>query len=51
MNFVNGNYNTNPQYLNLYNILNQAAGSAVNSHGTVSANGLFSVLNQMMGYR
>ena len=51
MNFVNGNYNHNPQYQALYNILNQAAGSAVSSNGTVSAGGLFSVLNQMMGGR
>lgn len=50
MNFVNGNYNNNPQYGTLYNILNQAAGNAVNSNGMVSASGLFSVLNQMMGY-
>ena len=51
MNFVNGNYNHNSQYQALYNILNQAAGSAVSSNGTVSAGGLFSVLNQMMGGR
>ena len=50
MNFVNGNYNNNPQYGTLYNILNQAAGNAVNSNGMVSASGLFSVLSQMMGY-
>ncbi len=51
MNFVNGNYNNNPQYSLLYNILNQAAGHAVSGNGTVSASGLFSVLNQMMGGR
>ncbi|MBQ1307770.1 MAG: hypothetical protein IIY56_06425 [Erysipelotrichaceae bacterium] len=50
MNFVNGSYNNNPQYQALYNILNSAAGSAVNSQGTVNANGLFSVLSQLMGY-
>ena len=51
MNFVNGNYNNNSQYQLLYNILNQAAGNAVSNNGTVSASGLFSVLNQMMGGR
>lgn len=51
MNFVNGNYNTNPQYHTLYNILNNAAPNAVYGNGMVSANGLFSVLAQMMGYR
>ena len=51
MNFVNGNYNNNSQYQFLYNILNQAAGNAVSNNGTVSASGLFSVLNQMMGGR
>lgn len=51
MNFVNGNYNNNPQYSALYNILNQAAPTTVNNNGMISANGLFSVLNQMMGYR
>ena len=50
MNFVNGSYNNNSQYQALYNILNSAAGTAVNSQGTVSANGLFSVLSQLMGY-
>ena len=50
MNFDNGSYNNNPQYQALYNILNSAAGSAVNSQGTVNANGLFSVLSQLMGY-
>ena len=50
LNFVNGSYNNNPQYQTLYNILNSAAGSAVNSQGTVSANGLFSVLSQLLGY-
>ena len=50
MNFVNGNYNNNHQYQTLYNILSQAAGQAVNNQGLVSANGLFSVLSQMMGY-
>lgn len=51
MNFVNGNYNNNSQYSTLWNILNQASGSAVNSAGTVSASGLFSVLNALMGGR
>lgn len=46
--FVNGNYNSNPQYNLLYNILAQAAASAVSSSGNVSANGLFSVLNQLL---
>ena len=50
LNFVNGNYNNNNQYHQLYNILNQAAPYAVNSNGMVSANGLFSILNQLMGY-
>ena len=50
INFVNGSYNNNSQYQALYNILNNAAGNAVNSSGTVSANGLFSVLSQLMGY-
>ena len=48
LNFVNGSYNNNSQYSLLYNILSQAAGSAVNNSGTVSANGLFSVLNQLL---
>ena len=51
MNFVNGSYNNNQQYATLYNILNQASGSAVNANGVVNASGLFSVLNQMMGGR
>ncbi|MBR4422462.1 MAG: hypothetical protein IKS69_08010 [Erysipelotrichaceae bacterium] len=50
MNFVNGNYNNNSQYQALYNILNQAAPTAVNNNGMVSASGLFSVLAHMMGY-
>lgn len=51
MNFVNGNYNNNSQYQMLYNILNQAAPTTVNNNGMISASGLFSVLNQMMGGR
>ena len=51
LNFVNGSYNNNQQYATLYNILNQASGSAVNANGVVNASGLFSVLNQMMGGR
>ena len=50
MNFVNGNYNNNSQYQALWNILNQAAPTAVSSNGLVSASGLFSVLAHMMGY-
>ena len=50
MNFVNGNYNNNSSYQSLYNILNGAAPSAVNSSGQISASGLFNVLAQMMGY-
>ena len=50
MNFVNGSYNNNSQYQALYNIFNNAAGNAVNSQGTVSADGLVSVLSQLMGY-
>ena len=48
INFVNGNYNNNSQYGQLFNILSQAAGLAVNNSGTVSASGLFSVLNQLL---
>ena len=48
INFVNGSYNNNSQYSQLFNILSQAAGLAVNNSGTVSANGLFSVLNQLL---
>ncbi len=51
MNFVNGNYNNNSQYGTLYNILNQASGNCVSSSGTVSASGLFSLLNALMGGR
>ncbi len=48
LNFVNGNYNNNSQYNLLYNILAQAAASAVSGNGNVSANGLFSVLDQLL---
>ena len=48
LNFVNGNYNSNPQYNLLYNILSQAAGTGVSSSGNVLASTLFSVLNQLL---
>ena len=51
INFVNGSYNNNSSYSTLYNILSQAAGSAVSSSGTVSASGLFNVLSQLLGGR
>ncbi|MBQ1346637.1 MAG: hypothetical protein IIY65_01430 [Erysipelotrichaceae bacterium] len=48
LSFINGNYNNNPQYSLLYNILSQAAGNIVSGSGNVSAGGLFSVLNQLL---
>ncbi len=48
INFLNGNYNNNPKYALLYNILSQVAASAVSNSGQVSANGLFTVLNQLL---
>lgn len=51
LNFVNGNYNNNQQYYQLYNLLNNAAPSIVNSNGVISSNGLFTLLSQLMGYR
>ena len=50
LNFVNGGYNSNPQYNQMYNILNNSAGNIVGSNGMISASGLFSVLSQLMGF-
>ncbi len=50
LNFVNGGYNSNPQYNSMYNILNGNANNIVGSNGMVSASGLFSVLSQLMGF-
>lgn len=48
-NFVNGNYNNNPQSLQLYNLLNGASQNSFNTNGTINVGSLFNLLGTMMG--
>ncbi len=50
INFVNGGYNSNPQYNSIWNVLNGASTNVVGSNGLVSSSGLFSVLSQLLGF-
>ncbi len=48
LNFVNGNYNNNSQYSQLYNLFNTASNSAFSNSGTINSSVLFSLLNQLL---